>query len=92
MSADRHRSDAWKMSRPNGYDLYEFNSSRLTNQHVHATMEKQGAIFSYNALQSFGLVTFDTTLDDPQVTYEVVNIDGEKPHSITVKRSELRKE
>ena len=90
MSADRHRSDAWKIARPNGYDLYEFNSSRLTNQHVHPTMEKQGAIFSYNEPQSFGLVTFDTTLQDPEVTYQVVNIDGEKPHSITVKRSELR--
>jgi alkaline phosphatase D len=89
MSADRHRSDAWKISRDGGYDLYEFNSSRLTNQHVHPTMEKQGAIFSYNKPQSFGLVTFDTTLADPQVTYEVVNIDGEKPHSITVKRSQL---
>ena len=52
-------------------------------------MEKRGAIFSYNKPQSFGLVTFDTTADDPQVTYEVVNIDGEKPHQITVKRSEL---
>ena len=90
MSADRHRSDAWKLSRPNGYDLYEFNSSRLTNQHIHPTMEKKGAIFSYNKPQSFGLVTFDTTKDDPQVTYEVVNIDGEKPHSITVRRSELK--
>ncbi len=90
MSADRHRSDAWKISRPNGYDLYEFNSSRLTNQHVHPTMEKKGAIFSYNEPQSFGLVTFDTTADDPQVTYEVVNIDGEKPHSLTVRRSELK--
>jgi alkaline phosphatase D len=90
MSADRHRSDAWKISRPEGYDLYEFNSSRLTNQHVHSTMEDQGAIFSYNEPQSFGLVTFDTTVKDPQVTYEVVNIDGENPHSITVKRSELR--
>ena len=89
MSADRHRSDAWKIARPNGYDLYEFNSSRLTNQHVHPTMENKGAIFSYNKPQSFGLVTFDTTLPDPQVTYEVVNIDGGKPHAITVKRSEL---
>ena len=89
MSADRHRSDAWKISRPAGYDLYEFNSSRLTNQHVHPTMEKAGAIFSYNKPQSFGLVTFDTTLSDPEVTYQVVNIDGEKPHSITVKRSRL---
>lgn len=90
MSADRHRSDAWKLDRPNGYDLYEFNSSRLTNQHVHPTMEKQGALFSYNKPQSFGLVTFDTTLPDPQVTYEVVNIEGQRPHSITVKRSELQ--
>lgn len=90
MSADRHRSDAWKISRPNGYDLYEFNSSRLTNQHIHPTMEKAGAIFSYNDPQSFGLVTFDTTASDPDVTYEVVNINGEKPHAITVKRSELK--
>jgi alkaline phosphatase D len=90
MSADRHRSDAWKISRPNGYDLYEFNSSRLTNQHIHPTMEKAGAIFSYNDPQSFGLVTFDTTLEDPQVTYAVVNIDGETPHSLTVRRSSLQ--
>ncbi len=90
MSADRHRSDAWKISRSGGYDLYEFNSSRLTNQHIHATMEKKGAIFSFNKPQSFGLVTFDTVADDPEVTYEIVDIDGKKPHSITVKRSELR--
>ncbi|WP_153558618.1 alkaline phosphatase D family protein [Roseimaritima sediminicola] len=89
MSADRHRSDAWKLSRPDGYDLYEFNSSRLTNQHVHPTMEKQGALFSFNKPQSFGLVTFDTTAEDPQVTYEVVDINGNRPHAITVHRSEL---
>ena len=45
--------------------------------------------FNYNKPQSFGLVTFDTTTTDPQVTYDVINIDGEKPHSITVRRSEL---
>jgi alkaline phosphatase D len=90
MSADRHRSDAWKIARKSGYDFYEFNSSRLTNQHVHKTMEKAGAIFSYNKPQSFGLVSFDTTASDPQVTYQVVNINGERPHSLTVRRSELR--
>ena len=91
MSADRHRSDCWKLSRPNGYDLYDFNSSRLTNQHIHATMEKQGAIFSFNDPQSFGVVEFDTTVDDPTTTYTVVDINGKKPHTITVKRSELKK-
>ena len=88
MSADRHRSDAWRIERSDGYDLYEFNSSRLTNQHVHQTMDE--AIFSYNAKQSFGRIRFDTTADDPFVTYDVVNIDGEMVHSLTVRRSELQ--
>jgi len=88
MSADRHRSDLWKIERDNGYPLYEFNSSRLTNQHVHGTMKR--AVFSYNKKQSFGLVEFDTTTDDPTVTYKVVTIDGDVVHSHTLQRSELR--
>ena len=89
LSADRHRSDAWKIERENGYGFYEFSSSRLTNQHVHPRMEAAGALFSYNELQSFGLVTFDTSVDDPTVNYEVVNIDGDKPFALEVKRSQL---
>lgn len=87
MSADRHRSDAWRIERPSGYDFYEFNSSRLTNQAAHGT--KAEAIFSYNARQSFGLVTFDTTAADPTVTYEVVTIDGETVHALPLRRSDL---
>ncbi len=87
LSADRHRSDLWKIDRPNGYALYEFNSSRLTNIHKHPEMKN--AIFSYNKSQSFGLVTFDLTAADPTVTYAVVNIDGEKVHEMTVKKSSL---
>ncbi len=89
LSADRHRSDAWKIERDNDYGLYEFSSSRLTNQHVHPRMEEAGAIFSYNELQSFGLVTFDTTVDDPTVKYEVISINGDKPFDLEVRRSQL---
>lgn len=89
LSADRHRSDAWKIERENGYGLYEFSSSRLTNQHVHPRMEEAGAIFSYNELQSFGLVTFDTAQDDPTVKYEVISIDGDRPFDLEVRRSQL---
>jgi alkaline phosphatase D len=89
LSADRHRSDAWKIDRENGYGLYEFSSSRLTNQHVHPRMEAAGAIFSYNELQSFGLVTIDTTAQDPTVKFDVVSIDGDKPFTLDVKRSQL---
>ena len=87
ISADRHRSDLWKIERPRGYPLYEFNSSRLTNQHVHNTMKE--ALFSYNAKQSFGLVEFDTSLSDPSVTYRVVTIDNEEVHSFTLTLSQL---
>ena len=87
ISADRHRSDAWKIERENGYPLYEFESSRLTNQHFHPLVE--GALFGYNEKQSFGLLTFDTTLPDPVVTYQIYSIDNELIYTLDVKRSEI---
>ena len=86
LSADRHRSDVWKIPRKNGYDFYEFESSRLTNQHVHPTMKK--AMFSWNG-HGFGLLTFDTAKADPQVTYRIVSIDNKVIHTFTVKKSQL---
>ena len=86
LSADRHRSDVWKIERPQGYDIYEFESSRLTNIHVHKTMEK--ALFSTNE-NSFGLLTFDTTTPDPTVTYRIISIDNKLLHTFTVKKSQL---
>ncbi|MHC4413071.1 MAG: alkaline phosphatase D family protein, partial [Planctomycetota bacterium] len=43
ISADRHRSEARKIERPNHYPLYEFESSKLTNTHTHTLVP--GAIF-----------------------------------------------
>lgn len=87
ISADRHRSDAWKIERDNGYPLYEFESSRLTNQHSHPLVD--GALFGYNEKQSFGFLEFDTKTEDPQVTYNIINIDNELIHSKVIKKSEL---
>ena len=88
ISADRHRSDLWKIERPKDYPLYEFNSSRLTNQHVHKEMPK--AEFSYNKKQSFGLIDFDTTLTNPTITYRIMSIDGEEVFSDTIELEELQ--
>lgn len=87
ISADRHRSDAWKIERENGYDFYEFMSSRLTNIHTHNVMPD--ALFGYNEKCSFGLLKFDTTKDDPTVAYEIYSIDNELIHKITLNRSQL---
>lgn len=87
ISADRHRSDAWKIERPKGYDLYEFESSRLTNDHKHGLMP--GAIFGYNEKCSFGLLTFDTTGSDPQLSYQIINIDNEVIYTLSLRKSQL---
>ena len=90
LSADRHRSDAYKIdSEVKGlYPLYEFSSSRLTNQHVHPIIGS--SLFGYNEKQSFGRVDFDLSAEDPRVKYTIINIDGEAMHSLEVKLSELQ--
>ncbi len=74
----------WKIERPNGYDLYEFESSRLTNIHTHGLIP--AAIFGYNEKCSFGMLSFDTTLTDPQITYQIVNIDDGVIHALKLNK------
>ncbi|MCB9260579.1 MAG: alkaline phosphatase D family protein [Ignavibacteriales bacterium] len=87
LSADRHRSDAWKIERENGYDFYEFTSSKLTNMHTHKLMPK--ALFGYNEKCSFGELDFNFKNDNPKVTYNIINIDGDLINSITVTLNQL---
>ena len=90
LSADRHRSDAYRIDTgiKGMYPLYEWQSSRLTNQHVHGLINH--SLFGYNEKQSFGRVDFDLTAADPTVKYTVVNIDGKAIHTLELKRSELQ--
>lgn len=90
LSADRHRSDAYRVdTKIEGmYPLYEFSSSRLTNQHVHPIIKS--SLFGYNEKQSFGRVDFDLKADDRTVKYTIINIDGKAIHSHQVKLSELQ--
>lgn len=87
VSSDRHRSDAWKIDRQEGYPLYDFQSARLTNM-LKADL-KPGALFAYNEKCSYGELTFDTKRDNPELTYKIVNIDDQVIHSLTVKKSEI---
>ena len=87
ISADRHRSDIWKIERANGYALYEFESSKLTNVHTHRLIP--AALFGYNEKCSFGLLSFDTGLSDPQVTYQIISIDNEVIHTFSLLKSQL---
>ena len=90
LSADRHRSDAYKIDTEieGMYPLYECQSSRLTNQHVHGLIKH--SLFGYNEKQSFGRVDFDLSAKDPTFKYTIISIDGEAVHSLEVKLSELQ--
>lgn len=90
IAADRHRTDLRKTARPDGYDLYEFESSRLTNIHFHPVVETPGLVWGYNETCSFGLMRFDTAVQDPQVTFECVSIDGTVVHRHELRASSLR--
>jgi alkaline phosphatase D len=87
LSADRHRSDAWKIERPNGYALYDMMSSRLTNEHPTECFPE--ALFCYNKTCSFGLLTIDTTQADPVATYQIIDIDGKIVHTLPLIKSQL---
>ncbi len=91
IAADRHRTDLRITERPKSYDLYEFESSRLTNRHTHSVVKTDGLVWGYNKKCSFGLMKFDTTKEDPQVIFEGVDIDGETVGEFVLKRSMLKK-
>ncbi|MBB6428776.1 alkaline phosphatase D family protein [Algisphaera agarilytica] len=88
LSSDRHRTEVFKLERPAGYDLYEFNSGKLTNIHTHDP--NPHALFSHNEGNFFGLLKFDLAQDDPTVSFRVVTIDNELVHETTVRESQLR--
>ena len=87
LSGDRHRADIWKIERENGYDLYDFENARLTNLHTHDVLP--GAIYGYNEKCTFGRLRFDTTLEDPEVIYDIITIDNELVHSFPLKLSAI---
>lgn len=87
ISADRHRSDAWKIERDNGYAFYEAMSSHLTKPSTHPAMP--GALFTSLGKPAFGLLTIDTTLEDPEIRYDVVKIDNTVDGTLIVKKSQL---
>jgi alkaline phosphatase D len=88
ISADRHRSDAWRIPRESGYDLYEFSSSHLTNIHTHSIMN--GCLFGFNERNAFGLLTFDTQAAEPSVTYQIIDVDGQAQGALRIDLSQLR--
>jgi len=94
ISADRHRVDVRKTERPQGYDLFEIMSSRLTNVHTHGLVENaKGSewIVGYNATPAFAKLEFDTTVTPPTLTCRIIDIDNREHHEVRINRDQLQR-
>jgi len=89
LSGDRHRSDARRIDRENGYALFDFMSAIPTNYHTHPLVKGPGYLFGHNSKNTFGMLHIDTTLEDPKLTFEIVTIDDESIWSYDLRLSEL---
>ena len=89
LSGDRHRADARRIDRENGYSLYDYMSAIPTNYHTHPLVEGPGYLFGYNEDNNFGVLEFDTTLDDPKMIFEIRTIDDESIWTHELRLSEL---
>ena len=78
---------SYKIEREKGYSLYDAMSSRLTQNMSNSLRE--GAMFGYNEKCSFSLLTFDTEKVDPELTFDIVNIEDEVIHTLKPKKSQL---
>jgi len=87
IAGDRHRTELWKIDRPNGYPLYEFVSAKMTNLHTHKTRKQ--AQWSYNEGRFWGEIEFDFSQTDPTVTLSAINQDAEVIRSTRLRLSEL---
>ncbi|MBW2314991.1 MAG: alkaline phosphatase D family protein [Deltaproteobacteria bacterium] len=87
ISGDRHRSDAWKIERTEGYDLYEASTAHLTKPGTHPL--KPEALFSHRGRPMYGVLGFDFTTADPELRYTVIDIDSERVDSLALRRSQL---
>ena len=87
IAADRHRTDLRITNRANGYDLYEFESSKLTNRHTHSVVKTPGLVWGHSKTCSYALMKFNTKTEDPTVRFEAVTIDGEILHTHDLKLS-----
>ena len=90
LAADRHRIDLRKTKRPEGYDLFEFVSGRLTNRHVHSVVKTDGLIWGYNETCGYCLLHFDTKAKKPQVKLEAYDNKGKLLFAQKISAQDLR--
>lgn len=91
ISGDRHGARGFRIERPSGFVLYEFEAATLggVGGPPAYARDKSAQIFGYNGLKAFGEFSFDMSLEDPEVTFRLIGEDGKELEKHTFPRSKL---
>jgi len=95
ISGDRHGACGYRIPRPSGFELHEFGVGSLGG--IRGNVAPAGRapnadgnlLYRYGEGYAFGEFEFDTTLDDPTVTFRLIQDDGQVLHQLTRTRGQL---
>jgi alkaline phosphatase D len=92
ISGDRHGARGFRIERPSGFTLYEFEPATLGGVPGPDPFapDKSAQLFGYGGgLKAFGEFTFDMSKPDPEVTFRLINEEEQELEKHTFHRSQL---
>ena len=92
LSGDRHGARGFRIERPSGFSLYEFEAATLGGVPGPDAFapDSSAQLFGYRGgLKAFGEFTFDMTTSDPQVTFRLIDENESELEKHIFNRSEL---
>jgi alkaline phosphatase D len=91
ISGDRHGARGFRIPRPSGFTLYEFEAASLGGLSGPPVSKPEWDTQFYGVAgeYAFGEFTFDTTPADPTVTFQLIGQEGKVFHKLELKRSSL---
>jgi alkaline phosphatase D len=95
ISGDRHGACGYRIPRPSGFYLHEFNVGCLGG--IRGDRAPAGKapdaggnlLYRFGDGYAFGEFAFDTVPDDPTVTFRLIRDNGQVVHTRTLSRSQL---
>ncbi len=90
ISGDRHGARGFTIPRPSGFKFYEFEGGSLGGRGgPSAKTGLENRLYVVKGEYAFSEFTFDTSVDDPTVTFRLIGEEGNIMYELLLKRSEL---
>jgi len=91
ISGDRHGARGFRIPRPSGFNLYEFEAASLGGRTgpPPTKPEWDTQFYGISGKYAFGEFTIDATVPDPEVTFRLIGEDGTVIHELKLTRRQL---